>query len=164
MAYTGLLKRYRLYFDDRSHGKAFENVFVFISGLYRLSLDQCFRLFGYLQFDKHQSGFIAPLPTDVLADLDAIDQYDVIRNVESLSVLSIFPLPGSSEIDWDKYVGAEHPFLGYDVFSDNVSSLLLSRVARRLRSCAEEVFSVSGRDVVWLFGLAYTSMERLQDN
>lgn len=44
--------------------------------------------FGYLKFDSHQSGFIVPLETGILADLHVVDQYAVVRSAGFHPVLS----------------------------------------------------------------------------
>lgn len=56
-------------------------------------------------------------------------------------------------------MGVKHLFFGYNFGTGEVPRLLSSRVAKRQRSGSKEMVSVPSHDVVWLPGLAYSSME-----
>lgn len=77
---------------------------------------------GLAPFDCHHGCFIAPLPTDIFADLDITDQYDVIRKASFDYVLSILALLRSSEIDWARYVFLEYLFFSCSFATGKVSS------------------------------------------
>lgn len=74
-------------------------------------------------------------------------------------VLSILALSCSSEVDWDSYGRVKHPYFSYNFATGELSSLMLSQVAKRQLSEPEATVSVPGCDVVWLTWLGYRSME-----
>lgn len=93
------------------------------------------------------------------SSLDVFGRYEVIRKASFILVLSILALCRAMEVDWDSYVGVKNPFSGYKFSTGELSSLLPSRVARHKSSGPEASVSVPGRDVVWVPGIAYTSMK-----
>lgn len=91
--------------------------------------------------------------------MDSVGQYEVIHGSGFDPVLSILALRRSSKVGWVNFVDLECLFLSYNFATAEISSLVPPWVAKRQRSGSEASVSVSGRDVVWLPGLAYTSME-----
>lgn len=78
---------------------------------------------GYLKFDRHQRGYIVPLPTVLFADLDGAGQLETICEA-GFEPLQILCTPQRSlKISENSYTGMKHQLVGYDFASGDVSSL-----------------------------------------
>lgn len=100
-----------------------------------------------------------------MADLDVVDQYEVIHKAGFALFLGILVLRHASELDMESYVDVEHPVLSYDFATGYVSSLSPSRVAKRQHLGPQALLLIStDRDILWLPGLVYASIQSFRSD